>query len=153
MWLHVDAAYGGFAVLTERGRHAFDGLERADSVTLDPHKWLYQPFESGCVLVRDGRLLRRAFEITPHYLEDARAAGAEVNFADLGVQLSRSARALKVWVSVRTFGVGAFRTTIDRCLDLAELARGTGRRERGLELARGVARRRLPSAARRLRGR
>ena len=69
MWLHVDAAYGGFAALTERGRAALRGIELADSVTLDPHKWLYQPFECGCLLVREGTLLRRAFEITPDYLQ------------------------------------------------------------------------------------
>ena len=74
VWLHVDAAYGGFAVLTERGRDALAGIELADSITLDPHKWLYQPFECGCLLVRDGRALRRAFEITPDYLRDADGA-------------------------------------------------------------------------------
>src|SRR5207244_544136 len=60
VWLHVDGAYGGFAVLSKRGREWLRGLERADSVTLDPHKWLYQPFEVGCLLVRDGPLLRGA---------------------------------------------------------------------------------------------
>src|SRR5204862_2974747 len=70
VWLHVDGAYGGFAVLSDRGREWLRGLERADSVTLDPHKWLYQPFEVGCLLVRDGPLLRGAFEITPDYLKD-----------------------------------------------------------------------------------
>ena len=70
-WLHVDAAYGGFVTLTERGKRWLEGIEQADSVTLDPHKWLYQPFECGCVLVRDGELLRRAFEVVPDYLKDA----------------------------------------------------------------------------------
>jgi glutamate/tyrosine decarboxylase-like PLP-dependent enzyme len=137
VWLHVDAAYGGFAVLTDRGRATLAGLERADSITLDPHKWLYQPYECGCVLVRDGSLLRRAFEIVPHYLEDSRASEEEVNFADLGLQLSRSARALKVWVSVRTFGLGAFRAAIDRSLDLAEHARGRVVASERLELLGG----------------
>jgi aromatic-L-amino-acid/L-tryptophan decarboxylase len=137
VWLHVDAAYGGFAALTERGRAALRGIERADSLTLDPHKWLYQPYECGCVLVRDGELLRRAFEITPHYLEDARAVGDEVNLADLGLQLSRSARALKVWMSVRTFGVAAFRASIDRSLDLAEHARRRVQASDALELVAG----------------
>ncbi len=58
-WLHVDAAYGGFAVLTERGRGWLAGIDQADSVTLDPHKWLYQPYECGCLLVREGPLLSR----------------------------------------------------------------------------------------------
>ena len=108
-WLHVDAAYGGFVALTERGKRWLEGIEQADSVTLDPHKWLYQPFECGCVLVRDGELLRRAFEVVPDYLKDAVAHTGEVNFSDLGFQLTRSSRALKVWLSLSYFGVDAFR--------------------------------------------
>jgi glutamate/tyrosine decarboxylase-like PLP-dependent enzyme len=122
VWLHADAAYGGFAILTERGRAALGGLHLADSITLDPHKWLYQPFECGGLLVRDGRALRRAFEIHPDYLLDATAEEDEVNFADYGIQLTRSSRAFKLWLSLRTFGVEAFRAAIDRTLDLAELA-------------------------------
>ena len=121
LWLHVDAAYGGFAVLADRA--LLPGLELADSVTLDPHKWLYQPFECGCVLVRDGAALRRAFEMLPDYLHDARAeTDGEVNFSDLGLQLTRSARALKLWVSLRAFGLGAFREAIRRSLRVAAAA-------------------------------
>jgi glutamate/tyrosine decarboxylase-like PLP-dependent enzyme len=119
LWLHVDGAYGGFAVLTERGRAWLQGIERADSITLDPHKWLYQPFEVGCLLVREGRHLRDTFHIMPDVLQDIAVNGAEVNFADRGIQLTRMARALKVWMSLEAFGVDAFRSTIDRCLDLA----------------------------------
>jgi len=121
-WLHVDGAYGGFAALTGRGKRLLAGMELADSVTLDPHKWLYQPFECGCLLVRRGRYLREAFEITPDYLKDTEVAAREVNFADRGVQLSRMCRALKLWVSLKFFGVAAFRTAIDRSLDLAREA-------------------------------
>ena len=91
-------------------------------MTLDPHKWLYQPFECGCVLVRDGELLRSAFEVVPDYLKDAAAHAGEVNFSDLGFQLTRSSRALKVWLSLSYFGVDAFRAAIDRSLDLAARA-------------------------------
>jgi glutamate/tyrosine decarboxylase-like PLP-dependent enzyme len=120
LWLHVDAAYGGFAALTERGRAALAGIEQADSVTVDPHKWLYQPYEAGCCLVRDRELLLRSFHILPDYLRDAQVDGdREVNFGDLGIQLTRASRALKVWFSLKYFGVDAFRATIDRCLDLA----------------------------------
>ncbi|MDQ3537915.1 MAG: aminotransferase class V-fold PLP-dependent enzyme [Actinomycetota bacterium] len=136
VWLHVDAAYGGFAALTERGRGWLAGLERADSVTLDPHKWLYQPFECGSLLVRNGELLRRAFEITPDYLKDAKAAAGEVNFSDLSVQLTRMSRALKLWVSLRYFGVDAFRATIDRCLDLVGQAQQRIEASSALELLR-----------------
>jgi glutamate/tyrosine decarboxylase-like PLP-dependent enzyme len=122
VWFHVDAAYGGFAALTERGRGWLAGMELADSVTLDPHKWLYQPFECGCLLIRAGRELREAFRITPDYLEALRTDDTEVNFSDLGLQLSRMSRALKVWLSLNFFGVDAFRVAIDRSIDLAQLA-------------------------------
>jgi glutamate/tyrosine decarboxylase-like PLP-dependent enzyme len=118
-WLHVDGAYGAFACLTERGRRELAGIELADSITLDPHKWLYQPIEVGALLVRDGAELRGAFEINPDYLTEVEAADHEVNFSDLGLQLTRSCRALKLWISLRYFGVAAFRETIDRCFDLA----------------------------------
>ena len=134
VWFHVDAAYGGFAALTERGREWLQGIEQADSVTLDPHKWLYQPFECGCLLVREGRLLREAFEISPDYLKDAETVRREVNFSDLGVQLSRMSRAIKLWVSLRYFGVSAFRATIDRCLDLARYAQDRIEASADLEL-------------------
>jgi glutamate/tyrosine decarboxylase-like PLP-dependent enzyme len=135
VWLHVDAAYGAFAVLTKRGRAQLEGIELADSVTLDPHKWLYQPYECGCLLVRDGEQLRRAFEVHPDYLTDADSNGVEVNFADLGLQLTRATRALKLWVSLRYFGLAAFREAIDRSLDLAELARRRVEENPVLELA------------------
>ena len=121
-WLHIDAAYGGFAILTERGQRALAGIELADSITLDPHKWLYQPYECGGVLVREGDLLRKAFEIVPEYLHDAHGEVREVNFADRGLQLTRSSRAVKVWLSIGSFGLDAFRGAIDRSLDLARLA-------------------------------
>jgi glutamate/tyrosine decarboxylase-like PLP-dependent enzyme len=135
LWLHVDAAYGGFAVLTERGRRAVIGIGAADSVTLDPHKWLYQSYECGCLLVRDASLLRRAFEMTPAYLHDAIPETDEVNLADLGIQLTRTSRAFKVWLSICGFGVDAFAATIDRCLDLAQAARRRIDESPSLELA------------------
>jgi aromatic-L-amino-acid decarboxylase len=122
VWCHIDAAYGGFAVLSKRGRAQLDGIELGDSIALDPHKWLYQPYECGCLLVRESRALRRAFEILPDYLRDAQASADEVNFADLGLQLTRTSRALKLWVSLHAFGLDAFRTAIDRSLELAEHA-------------------------------
>jgi aromatic-L-amino-acid/L-tryptophan decarboxylase len=118
IWLHVDGAYGAFAVLTERGRSALGGLELADSVTLDPHKWLAMPFEVGCLLVRDGAGLERAFELHPEYLQERLDAGHGVNFADRGLQLTRASRAIKVWLAIQTFGVDAFRAAIDRAMDL-----------------------------------
>ena len=133
MWLHVDAAYGGFAVLTDRGRRALEGMELADSITLDPHKWLAMPFEVGCLMVRSGVHLEHAFELHPEYLND-RAASGGVDFADRGLQLTRAARAIKVWLSLKTFGVGAFRRTIDRALDLVALAQRQIEDDEHLEL-------------------
>jgi glutamate/tyrosine decarboxylase-like PLP-dependent enzyme len=132
LWLHVDAAYGGFAALTERGRAWLAGLELADSVTLDPHKWLYQPIECGCLLVREGHLLKDAFTINPDYLADYKSE--EVNFSDLGLQLTRSARALKIWLSFNYYGTDAFRGAIDRSIDLAQLAEQHVRDASTLEL-------------------
>jgi len=125
MWLHVDGAYGAAAALTARGRAALRGLEHADSIALDPHKWLFQPFEIGCVLVRDMRQLRQAFAVHPEdnadYLADVgRMAESEVVFYEHGVQLTRSFRALKLWMSLRIFGLAAFRETIDRGISLGE---------------------------------
>ena len=133
-WLHVDGAYGAFACLTERGSAALAGMELADSITLDPHKWLYQPVEVGALLVRNGDRLRRSFEIHPTYLKGTEAVDREVNFSDLGVQLTRSCRALKLWISLRYFGVDAFRRAIDRCIDLALHAQQRVERSPELEL-------------------
>jgi aromatic-L-amino-acid decarboxylase len=120
LWLHVDAAYGGFAALTPKGRALLAGIERADSVTLDPHKWLFQPFECGGVLIRDGARLARTFAIHPDYLDSTGTHQAgEVNLGDWGLQLSRGFRALKVWMSVQAFGLDAFRAAIDRDMQLA----------------------------------
>ena len=118
IWMHVDGAYGGFAVLTERGREALAGIELADSVTLDPHKWLAMPFEVGCLMVRDGAALEAAFELHPEYLKELHDGDRTVNFADRGLQLTRSSRAIKVWLALQTFGVDAFRAVIDRAMDL-----------------------------------
>lgn len=137
VWLHVDAAYGGFAVITPRGRELLRGMERADSITLDAHKWLFQPFEAGCLLVRDVRALEEAFSVTPEYLQDTRLGLAHVNFADRGLQLTRSFRALKVWMSVQTFGMAAFRAAVERGMELADHAAAYVRGSPTLELLAG----------------
>jgi glutamate/tyrosine decarboxylase-like PLP-dependent enzyme len=121
LWLHVDAAYGWAAVLTPEGRSVLEGIGRADSVTLDPHKWLAQTFEAGGVLVRDGPLLARTFALRPDYMQDVEPAGDEVNFADRGLALTRRFRALKVWLSLKVLGVGWFRALVGHCCRLAEL--------------------------------
>ena len=134
LWLHVDGAFGAAAVLSDRGRDALRGLERADSISLDPHKWLFQSFECGCVLVRDAVLLKAAFQIMPDYLRDVHRATDDVNFCDYGIQLTRSFRALKVWLSLQTFGLDAFRAAIDRGFELAEFAEEQLRARDGWEI-------------------
>ena len=134
LWFHVDAAYGAFAALTHRGPELLRGIERAHSVVLDPHKWLFVPFECGCLLARDPTTLRAAFHIFPEYLKDVAPGEAEVNFADYGEQLTRYARALKVWLSVRTLGLAPIRAMIERGIALAEYAESLVRRDPALEV-------------------
>jgi len=122
LWLHVDGAYGAPAALTERGRALLSGLDRADSLSLDPHKWLFQPYEVGCLLVRAPGALERTFTMAPEYLRDVLGSGDEVNFRDRGPQLTRGARAVKLWLSLKAFGAAAFRAGIERGMALAEHA-------------------------------
>jgi glutamate/tyrosine decarboxylase-like PLP-dependent enzyme len=134
LWLHIDGAFGAAAILSDRGRALLQGLERADSISLDPHKWLFQSFECGCVLVRDAALLKSAFQIKPDYLRDVHRSLEEFNPCDYGVQLTRSFRALKVWLSLQTFGVAAFRQAISRGFELAEVAERELRARKGWEI-------------------
>ena len=134
VWLHVDAAYGGFAILTPRGAAALEGIGRADSISVDPHKWLFQPYEAGTILVRDAGTLERAFAIQHDVLQDSVWGANHANLADQGIQLSRSFRALKVWMSIQTFGMAAFRAAIENGLDLAARAAEYADASRTLEL-------------------
>jgi aromatic-L-amino-acid/L-tryptophan decarboxylase len=122
LWLHVDAAYGWVAALIEEGKTELAGIELANSVTLDPHKWLAQTFEAGCVLVRDGARLPETFAHRPDYLQDALFDAGGVNFADQGVALTRRFRALKIWLSMRMLGLGWFRHLAFHGCALAEYA-------------------------------
>jgi aromatic-L-amino-acid/L-tryptophan decarboxylase len=134
LWLHVDGAYGAAAVLSERGRRLLAGLELADSLSLDPHKWLFQPFEAGCVLVRDVAHLRDTFRILPEYLKDTQQYSAEFNFTDHGLQLTRGFRALKLWMSIKVFGMESFREAVERGFRLAEFTEACLRRMPGWEI-------------------
>jgi glutamate/tyrosine decarboxylase-like PLP-dependent enzyme len=122
LWLHADAAYGWAAALSDRGKHLLHGIERADSISLDPHKWFAQTYDVGCLLVRAGPALTRTFATQPEYLQDVQAAEDEVNFADRGIALTRRFRALKIWMSVKTLGLGWFRRLVQHGLTLAEYA-------------------------------
>jgi aromatic-L-amino-acid/L-tryptophan decarboxylase len=122
MWLHVDAAYAGPAALCDAGRSLLAGIERADSIAIDPHKWLFQPYESGVVLVRRPGALARAFALHPEYLADVLGADGQVNFFDRGVQLTRGFRALKLWMTIKVYGLAAIRRGIEHGIRSAERA-------------------------------
>jgi len=122
MWLHADGAYGAAAVISDAGRRMLEGLGSVDSLSLDPHKWLFQPFETGCVLVRQGAQLRDTFRILPEYLQDVHKHTDEIHLTDLGIQLTRGFRALKVWLSFKVFGLAAFRDAIAYGFRMAEFA-------------------------------
>ena len=134
IWLHVDAAYGGFAAITEKGSELLDGIERADSVGLDPHKWLFQPYEVGCLLVKDVRTLERVFAFSTTVLQDTVWGANHPNLDDRGLQLSRSFRALKIWMSIQTFGMSAFRRAVSKGMQLAKQAEQYIRESPTLEL-------------------
>jgi aromatic-L-amino-acid decarboxylase len=121
LWLHVDGAYGGFAAAVPRLAQSFAGMRRADSVSLDPHKWLFAPLDAGCLLVRDGGHLRRAFSHGAAYI-DVVADGemSEFAFWDVGPELSRRFRALKIWFALKCHGADAFIEVIDRNIGLAQ---------------------------------
>jgi aromatic-L-amino-acid decarboxylase len=122
LWLHVDGAYGGFFVLTARGRERLRGIARADSVTLDPHKGLFFPYGTGCLLVKDGALLERAHSLHAAYLPDRPPDEEWWDFAALSPELSRPYRGLRVWLALQLVGTQAFRDALDEKLDLATWA-------------------------------
>ena len=119
IWLHVDAAHGGFAIVTEEGANVLRGIERADSIVLDAHKWFFQPYEVGGLMVKDLRTIECAFAGKCDILQDTIWGAGHPNFSDRGLQLSRSVRALKIWMSVQTFGMAAFRNAQLRGMELA----------------------------------
>lgn len=122
LWLHSDGAFGAAAVFSERGKPLLKGLGEVDSLALDPHKWLFQPYEIGCVLVRERSWLKQTFHILPEYMKDVAATDEEINFCDYGIQLTRTFRALKLWMSLKVFGSEAFAAAIDYGIEMGEFA-------------------------------
>ena len=122
LWLHVDAAYGGFFRLTERGRERLRGLERADSVVLDPHKTLFLPYGTGSLIVRDVETLRRAHSQRADYMPAMQEDPDQVDFCEISPELSRDFRGLRVWLPIAMHGIGPFRDNLDEKLDLIEWA-------------------------------
>jgi aromatic-L-amino-acid/L-tryptophan decarboxylase len=107
LWLHIDGAFGALVAFTEQSKHLIHGMERADSLAFDMHKWMSLPFEAACVLIKSHTAHYNTFTLTPDYLAhgDRGASGAKIWMTDYGLQLSRSFRALKVWMALKTHGV------------------------------------------------
>jgi aromatic-L-amino-acid decarboxylase len=123
LWLHVDGAFGAWAALAPSAKDLVSGMERADSLAFDLHKWMYMPYEIGCVLVREEQAHRRTFSLTPDYLahgDGSGLAGADLPwFSDYGFQLSRGFRALKAWMSLKEHGALKYGRLIQQNIDQA----------------------------------
>jgi aromatic-L-amino-acid decarboxylase len=122
-WLHVDAAYAGVTAMIPEYRHVLDGCDRADSLVVNPHKWLFTPFDLSAFFCRRMDLLRQAFSLTPEYLRTVEAAPVR-NLMDTGVQLGRRFRALKLWMILRYFGAEGIRARLAEHMRLARLFAG-----------------------------
>jgi len=138
LWFHVDGAIGAVAVLADNVRDQLTGIERADSVAMDLHKWMHIPFEAGCVLVRSEPAHRESFSLTPEYLarqgETGGLASGTFWFSDYGLQLSRQFRALKVWLSIKEHGLDRFGRMMQRNVEQAHYLASRIEAEPGLEL-------------------
>lgn len=136
LWFHVDGAIGAVAVLAENVKLLLTGIERADSIALDLHKWMHIPFEAGCALVRSDQAHRNAFSLTPEYLahETRGLAAGHLWFNDYGLQLSRQFRALKVWMSIKEHGLDRFGRMIARNVEQAYYFAGLVENDPTLEL-------------------
>lgn len=121
LWFHVDGAYGGFFQLTGRGREVLDGIARADSITLDPHKGLFLPYGTGCLLAKDGTALRAAHEVHAGYLPPPSDNAGLPDFSSYSPELTRDFRGLRLWLPLHLHGVDTFVRALDEKLDLARL--------------------------------
>jgi glutamate/tyrosine decarboxylase-like PLP-dependent enzyme len=141
LWFHVDAAFGALAMLSPRLAPLLAGIERADSVAFDFHKWGQVPYDAGCIVVRDAQAHRAAFAGDAAYLRPAQRglAAGEPWPVDLGPELSRGFRALKVWMTLKTYGANRLGGVVERCCDLARRLEVTIRCTPELELAMPVA--------------
>ncbi|MFW6149739.1 MAG: pyridoxal phosphate-dependent decarboxylase family protein, partial [Atribacterota bacterium] len=122
LWFHVDAAYGGFAALSKNVKTLLKGLNRADSIALDPHKWLFIPYEAGCVLVKNPAHIRDTFFMHPAYLhvKPSKSPNEYVDLSDYSLQLSRQFRALKIWMSLKQYGTKKYERVINQNIHLAQ---------------------------------
>ncbi|MEJ7838110.1 MAG: pyridoxal-dependent decarboxylase [Thermomicrobiales bacterium] len=136
LWFHIDGAYGAVGVLDQRLASKFSGMSRADSLALDPHKWLSVPVECGCAMIRDASLLRDTFSLVPPYVrtEEGKGFGGLPWFSEYGFQQTRGFRALKVWMTLAAAGADGLRATISRHNDLARYLADLVRKDPNFEL-------------------
>ena len=123
LWFHVDAAYGGGALVADSVRHLFNGIERADSITVDPHKWMFSPYDCGAVIYRRPELAKNAHSQQGSYLDIFKDEGAHgFNPTDYQIQLTRRVRGLPLWFSLATHGTDRYREAVERGIELAQIA-------------------------------
>lgn len=120
LWYHIDAAYGGFFNLCEEGKKVLTGIEKSDSIVLDPHKGLFVPYGTGSLLVKQGELLRRAHVMAADYIQDHPVPDGELDASDHSPELSRSFRGLRVWLPLKVFGIRAFRENLGEKIRLTQ---------------------------------
>lgn len=120
LWYHIDAAYGGFFILTEEGKKKLKGLELSDSLIIDPHKGLFLPYGLGVVLVRDVEYLKRSFRFDAHYMQDAFAGPDEISPAEISPELTKHFRGMRLWLPLKLHGLSPFRACLEEKLLLAK---------------------------------
>ena len=123
IWFHVDAAYGGGALVADSVRHLFNGIERADSITIDPHKWMFSPYDCGAVIYKRPELAKKAHSQQGSYLDIFKDEGAHgFNPTDYQIQLTRRVRGLPLWFSLATHGTSRYKEAVERGIELAQIA-------------------------------
>ncbi|RXJ49533.1 pyridoxal phosphate-dependent decarboxylase family protein [Gelidibacter gilvus] len=123
LWFHVDAAYGGGALVADSVRHLFNGIEKADSVTIDPHKWMFSPYDCGAVIYKEPELAKNAHSQQGSYLDIFKDEGAHgFNPTDYQIQLTRRVRGLPLWFSLATHGTDRYKEAVERGIELAQIA-------------------------------
>ncbi len=135
LWMHVDGAFGASALLSDSLRERLAGIENSDSLSWDAHKWMMQTYACSMVLVRDQSLLARSFAAHPEYLKDSETSEDGVEFWDLGPELTRPARSLKLWLTFQTLGSDAMGSVLDHGCAMADLAESMIRKESGWEIS------------------
>ncbi len=123
LWFHVDAAYGGGALAADSVRHLFHGIEKADSITIDPHKWMFSPYDCGAIIYKNPELAKQAHSQEGSYLDIFKDEGAHgFNPTDYQIQLTRRVRGLPLWFSLATHGTDLYKKAVERGIELAQIA-------------------------------